>query len=158
MRCRSTGAPDVTPGRRREDEVPFAEGEVLAARLASAVDDLKAEDVRILDVRGLTDVMDFTVLATATSERHLRALRDAAEEAVREAGRHLIGERGEAGTGWTVVDTGDVVCHLMTRALRQYYDLDGLWADAPAVDLPDDAGGPRGVREDGAVETEEGRP
>ena len=112
----------------------LVEGAALAAVLTRELDDLKAEDVRVLDVRALTDVMDFIVLASANGVRHLRAVCDAAARAVREAGRHAIGEGGDAETGWTVVDTGDVVCHLMTRALREYYDLDGLWADAPAVD------------------------
>ena len=117
----------------------MVEGEALAALVAGAVDELKAEDVRVLDVRGLTDVTDFMVLASAGSVRHLRALHGAAEEAVRSGGRHVIGSESETGTGWTVVDTGDVVCHLMTRALRAYYDLEGLWADAWAVELGRDA-------------------
>jgi ribosome-associated protein len=111
------------------------DGGVLARRMARAVDEFKGDDVRVLDVRGLTDVMDFIVLATAGSQRQLRALREAAEEAADAVGRHTIGERDDAGTGWTVVDTGDVVCHLMTRSLRAYYDLDGLWADAPTVEV-----------------------
>ncbi len=118
----------------KETERDLVEGEALAAAMARAVDALKADDVRVLDVRGLTDVMDFIVLATAGSQRQLRALHGAAEDAVKAAGRHVIGQKSEAASGWTVVDTGDVVCHLMTRALRQYYDLDGLWADARAVE------------------------
>ena len=129
------------------------EGEALAAIVARAVDGLKAEDVLVLDVRGLTDVMDFMVLASAGSTRQLRALHGAAEDAVRGADRHAIGEEGDAGTGWTVVDTGDVVCHLMTRDLRAYYDLEGLWGDARAVDLGGPVGRPKGDarQEDGAV-------
>jgi ribosome-associated protein len=126
----------------------LVEGAALAALLARAADELKAEDVRVLDVPGLTDVMDFMVLATAGSVRQLRAVCDAAEEAVGEAGRHTIGQPGEAAAGWVVVDTGDVVCHLMTEALRAYYDLDGLWADARAVDFAREERGAGGARGD----------
>ncbi len=122
------------------------DGGVLAGLMARAVDEVKADDVRVLDVRGLTDVMDFIVLATAGSLRQLGALCEAAEDAADAAGRHTIGERDDVGTGWMVVDTGDVVCHLMTQALRAYYDIEGLWADAPAVDVRPDDG-------DGAVRT-----
>ena len=135
----------VQSEREKEPLPPEDESVVLAVRMARAVDDLKGEDVRVLDVRGLTDVTDFMVLASAGSTRHLRALHDAAEEVVATAGRHTIGVRGEADTGWMVVDTGDVVCHLMTRALRLYYDLDGLWGDAQVVDLPGEAEGASGA-------------
>ena len=131
------------------------DGGVLALRMARAVDEVKADEVRVLDVRGLTDVMDFVVLATAGSQRQLRALREAAEEAADAAGRHTIGQRDDADSGWTVVDTGDVVCHLMTRVLRAYYDLDGLWADARPVGTsgrPDDAA--RAVEAGGAPAAE----
>jgi ribosome-associated protein len=61
---------------------------------------------------------------------------DAAEDAIKGVGRTLIGIGGESGSGWMVVDTGDVVTHLLTRAMREYYDLDGLWADATRVEIP----------------------
>ncbi len=140
---------------KKQSFAPDAEGAGLAAGIARAVDGLKAEDVLVLDVRGLTDVMDFMVLASAGSTRQLHALHGAAEDAVRGAGRHAIGAEGDAGTGWSVVDTGDVVCHLMTRDLRAYYDLDGLWGDARAVDPGGAVGRPRGdaQQEDGAAGT-----
>jgi len=111
-----------------KDQAP--DGARLAAAIAEALEGLKAQEVRILDVRGLTDVMDFVVLATCLSERQMKALRAAAEEAVDAGGRSALGSEGTEASGWVVVDTGDVVTHLMTRVARAYYDLDGLWADA----------------------------
>ena len=90
--------------------------------------------MRILDVRGLTDVTDFMVLATGTSERHLKAMAAAVEAVAREEGRTLLGVEGAGPSGWIVVDAADVVAHLFSRSLRSYYDLDGLWADAASVD------------------------
>ncbi|MHC4202061.1 MAG: ribosome silencing factor, partial [Planctomycetota bacterium] len=110
-----------------------AEGHELAAALARAAGDLKAEAVKILDVRGLTDVTDFMVLATGTGERHLRAISDALEAAVREESRKRLGTEGSEGSGWIVVDVGDVVAHLFSGDRRVYYDLDGLWGDAKVL-------------------------
>ena len=113
---------------------PAAEGREFAVTLARAAGDLKAEAVRILDVRGLTDVTDFMVLATGTGERHLGAMSDAVKAAVRAEGRERLGSEGSEGSGWIVVDVGDVVAHLFSEARRAYYDLDGLWGDAKVLE------------------------
>lgn len=130
--------------RRRKPGAPAgpagtgAEGPELAAALARAADGLKAEAVKILDVRGLTDVTDFMVLATGTGERHLRAISDALEAAVREERRQRLGTEGSEGSGWIVVDVGDVVAHLFSGDRRVYYDLDGLWGDAKVLRFDED--------------------
>ena len=128
----------------REGPRLAAEGSRLAEVLARAAGDIKAEGVKILDVRGLTDVTDFMVLATGTGERHLRAISEAVEAAVRTEGRRLVGTEGSEGSGWIVVDVGDVVAHLFSGAKRAYYDLEGLWADAKVlgvdVDNEEEAG------------------
>ena len=116
------------------DETASDEAGAIAAQVARALADVKAEDVRVLDVRGLTDVTDFMVIATGSAERHSRALSDSARSALREGGRKVLGSEGGKDSGWIVVDAGDVVVHLFSRSLRKYYDLDGLWADAAEVD------------------------
>ena len=118
---------------RRRKRIEEDDGAALAVAIARATEELKAEDVRVLDVRGLTDVMDFIVLATGASERQLRALSERVKEVVEDSGRQLVGSEGTEGSGWVLVDTGDVVAHVFSRARREYYDLDGLWADARAV-------------------------
>jgi ribosome-associated protein len=112
------------------------EGPQLAAALARGLDEVKAEGVRVLDVRGLTDVTDFLVIATALSERQLAALAAAAETVIASSGRTHLGTEGTGASGWMVVDTGEVVTHLLTREARTYYDLDGLWADAKVLETP----------------------
>ena len=110
------------------------EGPRFARALARGLDEGKAERVRVLDVRGLTDVADFLVIATALSERQLAALAAAAEAVVESSGRTHLATEGTGASGWMVVDTGEVVTHLLTREARSYYDLDGLWADAKVLD------------------------
>jgi ribosome-associated protein len=127
----------ATSGQANGGDAP---GRELAFALSRALDEVKAEDLKMLDVHGLTDVTDFMVLATSTGERHLKALAGAAREAVRSAGRSLLGTEGEEASGWIVVDAGEVVAHLFTRRLRAYYDLDGLWADARPVELDERQG------------------
>jgi len=122
--------PDESRGKAGPDDGP-----AFACLIARALRDEKAEDVGVLDVRGLTDVTDFLVIATSMSERQLKSLAQLAEDTIEGAGRTLIGNEGDRSSGWIVVDTGDVVTHLLTRAMREYYDLNGLWADAPVVDI-----------------------
>lgn len=99
--------------------------------------ELKALDVKILDVRSLTDVTDYMILATGESHRHLKAMATAADELLKRLGRTPIGREGDERSGWMVVDAGDAVIHVFSRALRKFYDLDGLWADAPLVEVPE---------------------
>ena len=118
----------------KDGDGAFAPAAELARALARELVDVKADAVRILDVRGLTDVTDFMVLATGMSDRHLGAMSDAVRVAVRAEGRKLLGSEGSEGSGWIVVDAGDVVAHVFSAALRAYYDLDGLWADAKVLE------------------------
>jgi ribosome-associated protein len=128
---KQTKPPSKTAGAAEPDD-----GSAFACLIAGALIDVKAEDVVVVDVRGLTDVADLLVIATSLGDRQLGAMADAAEDAIKGVGRTLIGIGGESGSGWMVVDTGDVVTHLLTRAMREYYDLDGLWADATRVEIP----------------------
>jgi len=106
----------------------------LALSVARALLDMKAEDVRVLDVRGLTSVTDFMVVATGSGERHVRAMSDTVRSVLRECGREILGSEGSKESGWFVIDAADVVTHVFSRSMRKYYDLDGLWADAAEVE------------------------
>jgi ribosome-associated protein len=93
----------------------------------TVLEEAKASDVRLLDVRQLTDITDYMVIANGTSSRHVVAM----AERVREAGlkRELrpLAAEGEGEGEWIVLDYGDVVIHLMMPDRRVFYDLDGLW-------------------------------
>jgi ribosome-associated protein len=101
------------------------------------LDDRKAEELVILDVRELSSITDFFVIATATSDPHMRAMRNELDRALKEKKIQLIGVDAEAGSGWTVIDAFDVMVHLFTSENRRHYRLENLWKDAPALG-PDD--------------------
>ncbi len=105
-------------------------------RLAvAAIEDKKGEAVRVLDVRGKSSITDYLILATGTSDPHLKAMKGALDEALKKAGVHLIGEDREIGSGWVVVDAFDFMVHLQTEEMRDLYRLDRLWQDAAEVEL-----------------------
>lgn len=107
---------------------PFA---VAAARIAA---ENKSENVCVLDLRGLSTLADFFVLGTGTSDRQMHAVLDRVAEHARTLGRKCFGLEDSTGTTWLLADYIDVVIHLFDEEHRAYYDLDGLWGDAPRVD------------------------
>ena len=102
----------------------------MAARIAS---DNRAEDVVILDLRGLTSIADFFVIATGTSDRQLRAVADEIEAKGMAVGQRPFQVSGYENGVWVLVDYVDVVIHLFDRPHREYYDLELLWGDAPRI-------------------------
>ncbi len=98
----------------------------------AALDEIKAIDVRVLDVRPLTDITDFMIIASGRSNRQVRAL---ADEVVAEAtlrGVRPLGVEGQQQAEWVLVDLGDVVVHVMQPATRDFYQLERLWDDTAA--------------------------
>jgi ribosome-associated protein len=106
-----------------------------ARRLAEAALDRKAEDVVALDVRNLTSFADVFLLATGTSDRHVRAVADAVVEASQAMGAPPMGVEGYEEGRWVLIDLNDAVVHVFLAEVREYYDLDRLWGDAPSIDL-----------------------
>lgn len=115
----------------KDDGLRFAVG---AARVAA---DLKSEDVQILDLRGLSGLADFFVVGTGTSDRQMHAVLDHIEEFAATVGRRPFKVADSASSAWILADYVDVVVHLFDGEHRSYYDLDGLWGDAPRVDWRD---------------------
>jgi ribosome-associated protein len=106
----------------------------LARLCREFADDKKAEDIVILDVRKLTSVTDYFVIATGTSEPHLRAITDEIVEKLRmDHEQRPRAVDGETGRAWVVLDYSDVVVHVMRPDTRTLYNLEGLWSDAPRV-------------------------
>ncbi len=119
-------APPSAPSAARPDT-----GRPTAVAIAKAGLDKKAEDVTVLDVRGLTGYADYFVLMTADSDRQASAIADNVEQAMKTAGISKVGVEGYETGRWILMDYGDVVAHVMSRESRGFYDLEGLWADAP---------------------------
>lgn len=106
----------------------------LALLCRELADNKKAEDIAILDVRELSSVTDYFVLASGTSEPHLRAIVDEITDRLRD--EHQLRPRAVDGTfqaAWVVLDFFDVIVHVMRADVRQRYDLETLWGDAPKL-------------------------
>ena len=97
--------------------------------IVEALDEAKAENIRQLDVRKLTDITDFMVIANGTSHRHVHALAERVREAARQKQVRLIGIEGEVENDWILMDYADVVVHLMMPQAREFYSLERLWND-----------------------------
>jgi ribosome-associated protein len=106
----------------------------LALLCRELADGKKAENIVILDLRELSSVTDYFVIATGTSEPHLRAIVDEVTEKLRD--EHNLRPRATDGalhTAWIVLDYFDVMVHVMRADMREHYDLEGLWGDAPRL-------------------------
>ncbi len=98
--------------------------------VSAALEDMKAVNVRMLDVRGLTDVTDTVFVASGNSDRHVRSIADRVLEMAKAAGYRPIGVEGAREGEWVLVDLNDVVCHVMLPRTREFYGLEQLW-DVP---------------------------
>lgn len=103
------------------------EADTLTNLVVDALDDLKAKDIQVLDVRGKTNVTDFMVVASGTSNRQVKALAENVLEKTKTAGVKPLGTEGEAEAEWILVDLGDVVVHIMQPSVRDFYQLEKLW-------------------------------
>lgn len=92
-----------------------------------ALEDIKARDIVVLDVRKLTSLYDTLIVATAESPRQVKALSQHVREALKNAGATIVGVEGEQSGEWVLVDGGEIVVHIMQPAVRAYYNLEELW-------------------------------
>jgi len=97
---------------------------------------MKAVNVKLLDVRGLTDITDAMIVASGTSDRHVRAIADRVIEKAREAGRRPLGVEGTRDNEWVLVDLQDVLVHVMLPRVREFYAIEQLWEQPAAAARP----------------------
>ena len=102
-----------------------------------ALDDKKAMNLMMLEVKSVTTLTEYMILATGTSDTHIRALCDEVEKKMEEAGETVFHREGYRGDTWIVMDFCGVMVHVFTDEQRKFYDLERLWGDAPLVDLTD---------------------
>jgi len=106
----------------------------LSELVVAALEDVKAVDIVKLDVSDLTTVTDYMIVASGTSNRHVKALADAVADKAREAGHKPAGIEGESGSEWVLLDLGDALVHVMLPSVREFYNLEKLWSISPAGD------------------------
>lgn len=109
--------------------------EALTELVLEQLDQMKALDIKVLDVRGKTSITDFMIIATGTSTRHVKAVADAVVIAAKAADHPPLGTEGEGSLEWMLVDLNDVIVHVMLNETREFYNLEKLWeapADQPA--------------------------
>jgi ribosome-associated protein len=93
----------------------------------AALDDIKAVNITVLDVRKVSSITDYMLVASGTSDRHVRSAIDAVVEKAREHGVKPLGVEGETHAQWALVDLGDVIVHVMRPEVREFYQLEKLW-------------------------------
>jgi ribosome-associated protein len=131
---KSIGREAARPVARPDANLPDPARDT-ALKVAAAGLDKKAEDLLVFDVRGLSSYADYLVIMTADSDRQAGAIADHVDQALKEAGHAKIAVEGYETGNWIIVDYGDVVTHVMGRETRAFYDLEGLWADAPRLEV-----------------------
>ena len=105
--------------------------EALRDLVVDTLEDLKGRDLVTLPVADLTDITDYMILASGTSNRHVKSIVDRLVEAAKEASHPPNGVEGRESNEWVLVDLGDVLVHVMQADTRKFYDLERLWQDIP---------------------------
>ena len=103
----------------------------------AALEDRKAEDVKIIDIREISPVADYFVIADGTNQNQIQAMRDACEEALYKAGLKTKQIEGNSSSTWILMDYGDIIVHLFSKEDRLFYDLERIWRDGKIVDVAD---------------------
>jgi ribosome-associated protein len=117
-----------------------------ALECARAAIDKKAENLKVLDLTNLSSFTDYFLICSGMSDRQVMAIADSIEAAMSAQDRELISIEGYSEGRWVLMDFGDVVIHIFLDALREYYDLENLWAEAPRVKVPSEFYGPSASR------------
>lgn len=121
----------MTNKTKTADSIPAQEETSRMCEVAmSALTDAKGEQIRLLDVRKLTDITDYMIIATGTSDRHVKTLADRVLENMNEAGWKHLATEGIESSDWLLVDFVDVVVHIMRAQARERYDLESLWDES----------------------------
>jgi ribosome silencing factor RsfS/YbeB/iojap len=109
-------------------------GSPLEGIVTAALEDMKAVNVKAMDVRGLTDIADVMVVASGNSDRHVRSIADRVIEKAKEGGFRPLGIEGQREGEWVLVDLQDVILHVMLPRVREFYSLERMWeSDAAAI-------------------------
>jgi ribosome-associated protein len=118
---------DTPKPKGRQKAIRTSEADKLKSVVIGALADMKALEVKVLDVRGLTDIADFMVIASGTSDRHVRSVAQRIVERTKEAGFRPHGIEGQQDSEWVLIDLNDMIVHVMFPRVREFYGLEKLW-------------------------------
>ena len=108
------------------------------ARIAwNALNDKKGEDIKIIDITGISVLADYFIIANGTSDSQVNALVDNVEEELHKAGYSLKQREGQASGSWGLLDFGDIIVHVFDKENRLFYDLERIWKDGKITDIAD---------------------
>ena len=108
------------------------------ARIAwNALNDKKGEDIKIIDITGISVLADYFIIANGTSDSQVNALVDNVEEELHKAGYSLKQREGQASGSWVLLDFGDIIVHVFDKENRLFYDLERIWKDGKITDIAD---------------------
>ena len=105
--------------------------ETMKKAVVAALEDIKARDITVLNVKKLTSMTDYMVIASGESSRQVKALARNVVDKLKQAGVEIVGMEGEETGEWVLVDLGNVIVHVMHPAVREYYNLEELWTAVP---------------------------
>ena len=117
-----------------------------ALNCARAAIDKNAENVKILDLTQLSGFTEYFIICSGMSDRQVKAIADSVGSSLEGSGFEVLSSEGYSDGRWVLMDFGDVIVHVFLDALREYYDLETLWADAPRIKVPSDFYGPSASR------------
>jgi ribosome-associated protein len=131
---RAAGKPKLADKSKRADKPKAADKSKAAkarpslkAVVIDALADMKALEVKVLDVRGVTDIADYMVIASGTSDRHVRSVAQRVVERTKEAGFRPHGVEGQQDGDWVLIDLSEMIVHVMLPRVREFYGLEKLW-------------------------------
>jgi ribosome-associated protein len=119
----------TTPLTTPTNASPSFDLEAMKAAVIDAIDDIKGFDISVMDVRKLTSLTSYMIVASATSSRQAKAIGDNVREKVKEIGFDIRGTEGEKDGEWILVDLNEIIVHIMVPATRAYYNLEQLWSE-----------------------------
>jgi ribosome-associated protein len=114
--------------------------------VTAALDDMKAVNVKVLDVRGLTDIADVMIIASGNSDRHVKSIADRVLEKAKESGYRPLGKEGERDGEWVLVDLQDIIVHVMLPRVREFYGLERLWDNGTEIPAAGAVQAPRSLK------------
>ena len=104
---------------------------------AKTLSDKKAEDITVIDIQGKATFADYFVICSGSSERQVNYLTDEVEDRLAEAGLYVKSIEGKQGSGWILMDFGDIIVNLFTREMREKYSIEKVWGDCQFIEVED---------------------